>query len=49
VEWAERVLEAKQNAEEAGRGVFRVDGEMVDAPLVAQAERVLKRARAADS
>ncbi|PSP54550.1 CoA ester lyase [Halobacteriales archaeon QS_1_67_19] len=48
VEWAERVLEAKAEADEAGRGVFRVDGEMVDAPLVAQAERVLEYARAAD-
>jgi citrate lyase subunit beta/citryl-CoA lyase len=48
VEWAERVMEAKAEADEDGRGVFRVDGEMVDAPLVAQAERVLERARAAD-
>jgi citrate lyase subunit beta/citryl-CoA lyase len=49
VEWAERVLEAKAEADEDGRGVFRVDGEMVDAPLVAQAERILERARAARS
>ena len=49
VEWAERVLAAKAAADEAGRGVFRVDGEMIDAPLVAQAERVLERADAADS
>jgi len=49
VEWAERVLAAKEEADEAGRGVFRVDGEMIDAPLIAQAERVLERARAADS
>ncbi len=49
VEWAERVLAAKAEAEEAGRGVFRVDGEMIDAPLVAQAERVVERARAADN
>jgi len=49
VEWAERVLAAKEEADEEGRGVFRVDGEMVDAPLVAQAERILARARAADS
>ncbi len=49
VEWAERVLAAKEQADEEGRGVFRVDGEMIDAPLVAQAERVLERARAADS
>jgi len=49
VEWAERVLEAKAEADEEGRGVFRVDGEMVDAPLVARAERILERARAAES
>ncbi|NIB98906.1 CoA ester lyase [Halobacterium sp. R2-5] len=49
VEWAERVLTAREEADEEGRGVFRVDGEMVDAPLVAQAERILARARAADS
>jgi citrate lyase subunit beta/citryl-CoA lyase len=44
VTWARRVLEA---AEAAERGVFRVDGEMIDAPLIAQAERVRERARAA--
>jgi len=47
VEWAERVVDAKAEADEQGRGVFRVDGEMIDAPLIAQAERVLERARAA--
>lgn len=47
IEWAERVLDAKAEADEAGRGVFRVDGEMIDAPLIAQAERILERARAA--
>jgi citrate lyase subunit beta/citryl-CoA lyase len=49
VEWAKRVLEAKREADEEGRGVFRVDGEMVDAPLVAQAERIVERAEAAES
>jgi citrate lyase subunit beta/citryl-CoA lyase len=49
VAWAERVVAARDDAEAAGRGVFSVDGEMIDAPLVAQAERVLERARAADS
>ncbi|RDI70517.1 HpcH/HpaI aldolase/citrate lyase family protein [Halopelagius longus] len=44
VEWAKRVLEARDDADEEGRGVFRVDGEMIDAPLVAQAERILDRA-----
>ncbi|WP_372911416.1 CoA ester lyase [Salinigranum sp.] len=47
VEWAQRVVEAKETADAEGRGVFSVDGEMIDAPLVAQAERTLERARAA--
>jgi len=48
VDWAERVLDAKADADAEGRGVFQVDGEMIDAPLVAQAERILDRAAAAD-
>jgi citrate lyase subunit beta/citryl-CoA lyase len=47
VEWARRVVEAREAADAEGRGVFSVDGEMIDAPLVAQAERTLERARAA--
>lgn len=46
VEWADRVLAAAAEAEREGVGVFRVDGEMIDAPLVAQAERILERAEA---
>jgi citrate lyase subunit beta/citryl-CoA lyase len=42
VAWAERVLAGRDEHE--GEGVFRVDGEMIDAPLVARAERVLDRA-----
>ena len=48
VEWAERVLAARTEADADDRGVFRVDGEMIDAPLIAQAERVIERADAAD-
>ncbi|AFZ71826.1 HpcH/HpaI aldolase/citrate lyase family protein [Natronobacterium gregoryi] len=48
LEWARRVLEAKREADAEGRGVFEVDGEMIDAPLVAQAERLLERAEATD-
>ena len=48
VEWAERVLDARNEAEREGRAVFSVDGEMIDAPLIAQAERVLERAAAGD-
>ena len=44
VEWAERVLDGREAAD--GRGVFRVDDEMIDAPLVARAERVMERYRA---
>lgn len=47
ITWARRVLDAAREAETEGRGVFRVDGEMIDAPLVSQAERVRDRARAA--
>lgn len=47
VDWARHVLEAKEEADEAGKGVFEVDGEMVDAPLVEQARTVKERARAA--
>jgi len=39
------VLEAREAAD--GRGVFRVDDEMIDAPLLARAERVMERYRAA--
>jgi citrate lyase subunit beta/citryl-CoA lyase len=47
VEWASAVLDARDEADREGRGVFSVDGEMIDAPLVAQAERIVERAAAA--
>jgi citrate lyase subunit beta/citryl-CoA lyase len=47
VAWAERVLDARDDARAEARGVFRVDGEMIDAPVIAQAERVIERAEAA--
>jgi citrate lyase subunit beta/citryl-CoA lyase len=46
LEWARRVLDARDAAEAEGRGVFEVDGEMIDAPLIAQAETILDRASA---
>ena len=48
VEWAERVLEAKEAADAEGRGVFKVDGEMIDAPLIERARRILERAAASE-
>lgn len=47
LDWARRVLSAKAEADRDGRGVFAVDGEMIDAPLIAQAEQVVERAEAA--
>lgn len=41
VAWARRVIEAYR---QAPRGALVVDGRMVDAPIVVQAERVLERA-----
>jgi citrate lyase subunit beta / citryl-CoA lyase len=49
IEWAEAVREAEREAAAEGRGVFEVDGEMIDAPLIAQAERILERAEAGRS
>ena len=46
--WAERVVDARDEAADAGKAVFSVDGEMIDAPLIAQAERILARADAAE-
>jgi citrate lyase subunit beta/citryl-CoA lyase len=47
VAWAERVLEAQATAAAEDVGVYEVDGEMIDAPLVAQAEQLIERAEAA--
>ena len=49
VEWAERVLDAREAADAENRGVFRVDDEMIDPPLIAQAERIVALARAAEN
>ena len=48
VAWARKVLDARDEADAEGRGVFRVDDEMIDAPLVARAERIMERYRAAE-
>lgn len=43
--WAERVVKAIRKAEAEGSGVASLDGKMVDAPIVARAERILYLAR----
>ena len=40
---ARRIVEAAEAAYEAGEAAFRLDGRMVDAPVVARARRVLSR------
>ncbi|MDZ5810153.1 CoA ester lyase [Halorubrum sp. AD140] len=47
LEWARAVLDARDEAAREGRAVFEVDGEMIDAPLIAQAEQIVERAEAA--
>jgi len=49
IEWAKRVLDAREAATADDRAVFRIDDEMIDAPLIAQAEQIVERARAADA
>lgn len=48
VAWAKRVLKAVADAESTQRGVFRIDDEMIDAPLIARAENIMDRYQAAD-
>jgi citrate lyase subunit beta/citryl-CoA lyase len=47
IDAARRVVTAWEQARAEGRGVFALEGRMVDAPLVAVHERVLERARRA--
>lgn len=44
LDWARRVLDARVNGQ-AAVGVHVIDGKMVDAPVIAQAERIIARAR----
>lgn len=44
IEWAKAVLDARDEAAEAGEAVFVDDGEMIDAPQIRRAERILDRA-----
>ncbi|SJZ69509.1 citrate (pro-3S)-lyase subunit beta [Consotaella salsifontis] len=46
VDYARRVVAAAAQAEEKGLGVVSLNGKMVDAPVIAMAERVLQRAAA---
>jgi citrate lyase beta subunit len=45
VAWAERVLDAAERGEREGRGAVALDGEMIDAPVVDRARRILSEAK----
>jgi citrate lyase beta subunit len=45
VDWARRVLEAAESGERVGRGAVALDGEMIDAPVVERARRILSEAK----
>jgi citrate lyase beta subunit len=45
VAWAERVLAAAEAGEREGRGAVALEGEMIDAPIVDRARRILSDAR----
>jgi citrate lyase subunit beta/citryl-CoA lyase len=45
IAWAERVVDAIEQAKAQGSGVISVDGKMVDAPIVSRANRTLELAR----
>jgi citrate lyase beta subunit len=49
LDWARRVVEAFEEAEVAGRGVFAFDGTMVDLPVVERARRILAEAKGASA
>lgn len=45
VAWAERVVEAADAGEREGHGAVALDGEMIDAPIVERARRILTEAK----
>ncbi|QZP38289.1 HpcH/HpaI aldolase/citrate lyase family protein [Halobaculum magnesiiphilum] len=47
LEWAETVLAGQERASDEGDGVFTVDGQMIDPPLVERARTIVRRAEAA--
>ncbi len=47
IDYARRVVEASEQAKKEGRGVFSLDGKMIDEPVVASHRRILQRARTA--
>jgi citrate lyase beta subunit len=47
IAYARRLVEAFESHQKEGKGAFALDGQMIDMPLVKNAQKVLERARAA--
>jgi citrate lyase subunit beta/citryl-CoA lyase len=47
VAYAKRLVEAFEAFQKEGVGAFALDGQMIDMPLVRNAQKVLERAKAA--
>jgi citrate lyase subunit beta-like protein len=45
IEWATRVVAGASQAENKGKGAWSLEGQMIDAPIIARAERTLEKAR----
>lgn len=45
--YAKRVMDAQEEAKSEGKGVFSLDGKMVDAPIIARAQNILNKAKLA--
>ncbi|MCT4606446.1 MAG: CoA ester lyase [Marinisporobacter sp.] len=43
--YAQRVIAAMKEAKQEGKGVFSLDGKMVDAPIIARAQNVISKAK----
>lgn len=47
IKYAQAVLGAMEEAQKQGKGVFSLDGKMVDAPIIMRAQNVVKKAKLA--
>lgn len=45
IEYAKRIIAAKDAALKEGKGVFSLDGKMIDAPIIQRAEDILNKAK----
>jgi citrate lyase beta subunit len=47
IDYARRIVESFEASQKEGKGVYALDGKMIDMPLLKNAQKVLERARAA--